>query len=339
MEGYVDKFMKAMQLNTPKPIEQFPLQIEEVPEPCAGKGQIRIRVLACGVCHTDLHIVEGELKPPKFPLIPGHQVVGVIDQIGQCVTGFQIGDRVGAPWLAYTCGKCSFCQNGKENLCPNIKFHGFHVDGGFAEMMAMDVNFTVHLPENQKPENTAPLLCAGIIGFRSIKLAGIQPGDVIGLIGFGASAHLSLQVIKGLGCKAYVFTRARIHQEHALRLGADWAGEISATAPSLCHHAILFAPSGDLVPASLAKIHPGGTLVVNAITMTDIPSYPYSRIYGERVLKSVANATRQDAREFMDWVSTHGIEVHTTSYSLSDANLALMDMKASQVNGDAVIQF
>jgi len=339
MWKYAGDEMKAMRLFQSKKAEEFPLQMVDQPEPIAGKGQIRIKTLTCGVCHTDLHMVEGELKAPIFPITPGHQAVGVIDQIGEGVLGLEIGQRVGAPWLAYACGSCESCRRGEENLCPFIQFHGFHVDGGFAQKMLINANFAVNLPANLDPVQTAPLLCAGIVGYRSVKLASVKTGEVIGLIGFGASAHLSIQVLMGKGCKVYAFTRAKSHQDHALKLGAEWAGDLSETAPAFCDHIIQFAPSGNLVPGGLEKLRPGGNLVINAVTMSDIPSFPYSKVYGERSIHSVANATRQDAIEFMDWVSKHGIHVTAQVYSLEEANQALMELKASKINGEAVIQF
>ena len=330
--------MKAMRLVRPKPVDEHPLQMEDVPEPIAAKGQLRIQMQACGICHTDLHIADGELKPPRFPITLGHQAVGVIDQIGEDVSGFVPGERVGAPWLADACGTCEFCLRGEENLCPFIRFNGFHVDGGFAEKMIINANFAVRLPANLSPVETAPLLCAGIIGYRALKLSEMSEGDVIGLLGFGASAHLVLQVAKQKGCKVYVFTRASSHQELARQLKADWIGQINDEAPSLCDHAILFAPAGSLVSAGLQKIRPGGSLVINAVTMSDIPSFPYSKIYGERMMRSAANATRQDANEYMDWVSYHGVQVTTQGYALSEVNQALMDLKTSKINGEAVIQ-
>ncbi len=331
--------MKAMRLIQTKKAEEHPLEMMDIPEPKVGMGQIRIKMLTCGVCHTDLHIAEGELKAPKLPITLGHQAVGEIDQIGEGVTGFEISERVGAPWLAYTCGTCDFCLRGEENLCPFIQFHGFHMDGGFAEKMLINANFAVKLPINLNPVETAPLLCAGIVGYRSVKLADIKAGDIIGLVGFGASAHLSMQVVKGMGCKVFAFTRAKIHQEHALQLGADWVGDLNDTAPAYCDHIIQFAPAGNLVSPALEKLRPGGSLVINAVTMSDISSFPYSRIYGERSIKSVANATRQDASEFMDWVFKYGIQVTTQIYKLSEANQALIDIKTSKINGEAVIQF
>jgi propanol-preferring alcohol dehydrogenase len=331
--------MKAMRIFHTKKAESLPLQLVDIPQPKTGKKQIRIRMLACGVCHTDLDISEGELPAPKFPITPGHQAVGEIDQIGEGVTGFEIGEKVGAPWLAYACGTCDSCRRGEENLCPFIQFHGFHVDGGFAEEMLINADFAVKLPANLNPVETAPLLCAGIVGYRSVKLAEINPGDIIGLVGFGASAHLSIQVIKAMGGKVYAFSRAKIHQEHAMKLGGDWAGDLSENAPTLCDRIIQFAPAGNLVPAALEKLRPGGKLVINAVTMSDIPTFPYSKIYGERSIKSVANATHQDATEFMDWVSRQGIQVTTQIYKLSDANQALLDLKTSKFSGEAVIQF
>ncbi len=331
--------MKAIRLFQARKAEDLPLQMVDVPEPVAGRGQIRINMLTCGVCHTDLHMAEGELKAPKLPITLGHQAVGEIDQLGEGVAGFQLGERIGAPWLAYACGTCDFCRRGEENLCPFIQFHGFDVDGGFAQKMLINASFAVKLPIKLNPLETAPLLCAGIVGYRSVKLAGIQAGDTIGLVGFGASAHLSIQMLFGKGCKVYVFTRAKSHQDHAMKLGAAWAGDLSDDAPTLCDHIIQFAPAGTLVLAGLDKIRPGGNLVINAVTMSDIPTFPYIKIYGERSIKSVANATRQDGIEFMDWVSKHGIQVTTQVYELSETNQALMDLKTSKINGEAVIQF
>jgi alcohol dehydrogenase, propanol-preferring len=335
----LDDEMKAMRLFQTKKAEDHPLQMVDVPAPTAGKGQIRITMLTCGICHTDLHIAEGELKAPKLPITLGHQAVGMIDQIGEGVSGFAMGEKVGAPWLALTCGKCEFCRRGEENLCRFIQFHGLHVDGGFAEKMLLNADFAVKLPIKLNPVEIAPLLCAGIVGYRSVKLADIKSGDTVGMIGFGASAHLSMQVIKSMGSKVFVFTRAKIHKELALRLGADWAGDLSDISPAMCDRIIQFAPAGNLVPAAFEKLSPGGSLLINAVTMSDIPSFPYSMIYGERTIKSVANATRQDAVEFMDWVSKHDIQVITNIYTLPEANRALVDLKISKINGEAVIQF
>jgi propanol-preferring alcohol dehydrogenase len=338
-----------MRLHRAAPAETNPLRLDEIPRPQPEPGQVLLKVLACGVCHTDLHITEGDLQPPRMPvtgdqrqapLIPGHQVVAQVEAIGdegKNQQNLRIGDRVGVPWLFSACGECSFCLSGQENLCPEAKFTGLDVDGGYANFMVAEGRYVLKLPQRFSDEQAAPLLCAGIVGYRSLRLAEVKPGERLGLVGFGASAHLVLQVARNWGCKIYVFTRAEEHRRHALDLGADWAGGIEEPISRSLDRAILFAPSGKLVPPTLEKIRPGGTFAINAVTMDDIPAFPYALIYGERTLRSVANATYQDGVEFLKLADEIGLQPTTTLYPLEAANQALQDMKHSRLNGEAVL--
>jgi propanol-preferring alcohol dehydrogenase len=336
--------MLSYRLISPNPIETNPLVAVDLPVPQPGPGQVRIKVSVCGVCHTDLHISEGEIHPPQLPITPGHQVVGVIDAMGEPpmdnqheIPALAIGQRVGVPWLHSACGRCEFCLRGEENLCPNARFTGFHVDGGYSEYMLAEAQYVLPLPAQLSDEQAAPLLCAGIVGYRSLIKADIKPGEKVGLFGFGASAHLCLQVLKYWGCSVWVFTRSKSHQEHALELGAVWAGEAGASGIGPLDRAVIFAPVGELVPVALEKVRPGGTAAINAIHMSDIPSFAYQTIYGERTLRSVANATFQDGVEFLDLAVKAGIKSTVSRYPLKDANRALSDLKASRFNGEAVL--
>lgn len=297
-----------------------------------------MRIQVCGVCHTDLHIVEGEIHPLRYPITPGHQVVGIVEALGLGVDGWQTGDRVGVPWLYQTDQTCEFCRRGEENLCPQARFTGFHVDGGFAEYLLVQADFGLSLPEGLSDEQAAPLLCAGIIGYRSLKKADLQPGERLGLVGFGASAHLAIQLARFWGCEVYVFTRSLEHRRHASELGAAWTGGIEDEPPARLDRAVIFAPAGSLVPQALEKIRPGGTLAINAIHMSPLPEMPYPLIYGERTLRSVANATYRDGVEFLKLAV--GIPIWSTVnlYDLEDANQALLDLKHSRLNGEAVLQ-
>lgn len=329
--------MRSLKLHAPASIEQKPLRPEEASLPEPGPTQVRIRVAACGVCHTDLHIVEGDIHPPRLPIIPGHQVVGVIDAIGEQAVSVKLGQRVGVPWLYYACGECKYCRSGSENLCEQARFTGFHVDGGFAEYLLAEAAFVLPLPDSLSDVKAAPLLCAGIVGYRSLRLADLQPGERLGLFGFGASGHLSLQVALHWGCEVYVFTRAEAHRRHARELGAAWAGGAEDRSPKPLDRAVIFAPSGPIVPLALGKLRRGGTLAINAIHMTDIPQLPYELLYGERTMRSVANATRQDGEEFLKLAAEIPIKATTTLYPLDRANEALADMKDSHINGEAVL--
>jgi propanol-preferring alcohol dehydrogenase len=261
----------------------------------------------------------------------------VVEALGAGVQERQLGQRVGLPWLYSACGKCEFCQRGQENLCPNAKFTGFHVDGGYAEYLLAEADYVLPLPDGIPDEQAAPLLCAGIVGYRSLKQAEIQPGEHVGLVGFGASAHLCLQVLNHWGCRVSVFTRSEEHRQHARDLGADWVGEAGQSPERALDRAVIFAPSGNLVPLMLEKLRPGGTLAVNAIYMSDIPSFSYRTIYEERTLRSVANATYQDGLEFLDLAAEIGIQSTVKLYPMAEANQALDDMKHSRFNGEAVL--
>ena len=329
--------MKSMRLFEPKDISEKPLILSDLPIPEPGPGQVRLRVSVCGACHTDLHTVEGDIHPPSLPVTPGHQVVGQVEKIGPGVEKLKPGDRVGVPWLYRTCGICEFCRRGEENLCLQAQFTGFHVDGGFAELMLVGAGFALPLPERISDEQAAPLLCAGIIGYRSLCKADLVPGERLGLFGFGASAHLAIQVAHHWGCEVYVFTRSQSHRKHAEELGAAWVGGAEDIPPKPLDRAVTFAPVGPLVPKVLEKLRPGGTLAINAIHMTPIPEIPYDLIYGERTLRSVANATYQDGVDFLNLAAEIGIQSTINRYALEEANQALEDMKHSRINGEAVL--
>jgi len=329
--------MQAQRLFQPRPIQEEPLKLTELPLPRPGAGQVRLRVRYCGVCHTDLHTVEGEISPPVLPVTPGHQVVGVVDALGEGVDNVLLGQRVGVPWLYSACGVCRYCLAGMENLCEEIQFSGFSVDGGFAEAMLADARYVLPLPQEISDRDAAPLLCAGIIGYRSLRKADLIQGERLGLFGFGASAHLAIQVARHWGCEVYVFTRSPEHRRHAEELGAAWVGGVEDTAPKLLDRAVTFAPAGWLVPRALEKLRPGGTLALNAIYMSDIPGFPYPLIYGERTLRSVANATYQDGADFLQLAAEIPIQPETTLFPLSHANQALLAVKESRLNGEAVL--
>lgn len=331
--------MRVMKLPVQKPVEENPLVLYDLPIPEPGYGQVRLRVLACGVCHTDLHTVEGDIHPQTLPIIPGHQIVGLVDAIGNGAGDkVKSGDRVGVPWLYSTDGKCEYCQRGEENLCPQAQFTGFHVDGGYSEYMLAEEDFLLPLPQEIGDVQAAPLLCAGIIGFRSLRLADLQPGERLGLVGFGASAHLAIQVATHWDCEVYTFTRSKEHREHAQELGSVWVGGAEDTPPHYLDRAIIFAPAGYLVPLILEKLRPAGTLAINAIHMSKIPEMAYKLIYGERTVRSVANATYKDGLEFLELAAQIPIQATVSVYDLEDANKALNDLKASRLNGEAVLR-
>jgi len=327
-----------MVLRAPKPAGDNPLQLADLPLPEPGPGQVRLRVLACGVCHTDLHLVEGEIETPKLPVVPGHQIVARVDALGQGVDRFQVGDRVGVPWLYRADGTCRYCQRGQENLCDNAQFTGQHVDGGFAEYMVSYADFTYPLPPSFPDEQAAPLLCAGLIGYRSLRLSEIEPGGRLGLYGFGASAHVTIQVARHWGCEVYVFTRGEAHKRLARALGAAWVGEAQDTPPQELDAAITFAPVGWLVPEVLRVLRKGGTLAINAIHMSPIPELAYDLIYGERTVRSVTNLTRWDAEEFLPLAAQIPIHTNVEVYALEEANEVLQRLKASEVQGAAVLK-
>ncbi len=330
--------MQAMALSEPKEVGESPLMMVETAVPQPGPGQIRLKVSVCGVCHTDLHTVEGDLTLPRLPLIPGHQVVGVVEKLGPGSQAFQVGDRVGAAWLNWACGECDYCRSGLENLCQRARFTGLHADGGYAEYLVVDERYVYPLPPAFSDAAAAPLLCAGIIGYRSLNLSGIRPEGKLGLYGFGASAHLAIQVARHWDCQVYVFTRSRDHQAHALELGAVWAGTAQENPGTALDAAVMFAPAGWLVPLALGHLRPGGALAINAIHLSPIPELPYSLLYGERTVRSVANFTRQDAAEFLQLAGEIPVETAVVTLPLAAANQALQQIKASQVRGAVVLE-
>ncbi len=329
--------MRAMLLRHTGPVETAPLEAVELPDPRPGSGEVRIRVRACGVCHTDLHTVEGELRLPRLPLIPGHQIVGVVDEVGDGVGHLELGRRVGVGWLGWACGVCAFCRSGRENLCERAQFTGLHRDGGYAEYAVADARFVYRLPEGFSDVEAAPLLCAGIIGYRALRLSGVQPGQNLGLYGFGASAHIVLQIARHWGCRVYVFTRGAGHRALARELGAVWAGGAEDDAGARMHASIIFAPAGALVPQALAALEKGGTLALAGITMSDIPQMPYDLLYHERTVRSVANSTREDALGLLEAAAQVPVRTEVETYPLGDANRALQRLKARQVQGAAVL--
>jgi propanol-preferring alcohol dehydrogenase len=330
--------MKAMVLRHPKPVHNRPLNLDEVETPEPGPGQIRIRVRTCGVCHTDLHTVEGELGDLPLPLIPGHQVVGIVDAVGGNTRGVKVGDRVGSAWLHETCGTCAFCKRGDENLCPDARFTGYHVNGGYAEYMTIGHAFAYRLPRGLDDVQAAPLLCAGIIGYRALVLSGIDPGGRLGLYGFGASAHVAIQVARHWGCEVYVFSRGEEHRALAAELGAAWTGRSSETPPQRLDASVIFAPAGSIVPQALEHLAPGGVLALAGIYMSEIPPLDYERhLYYEKTLRSVTAATREDGQELLRLAAKIPIRTTVQTYPLEEANHALCDLKDGHINGAAAL--
>lgn len=330
--------MRAMVLEKPFPAEEDPLHLRDVHVPDPDPREIRIKICCCGLCHTDLHTVEGDLPLPKLPLIPGHQIVGVVEACGASVRKFREGDRVGIAWLHSTDQSCQFCLQGQENLCNHARFTGYHVNGGYAEFTTVQEDFAYGIPPIFSDENAAPLLCAGIIGYRAYRLSNVRPGERLGLYGFGASAHLVLQFARHLGCELYVFTRAPLHRELAHRLGAAWVGSAEENPPHPLDSAIIFAPAGALVPHALRALRKSGTLALAGITMTPIPELDYSLLYHERILRSVANATRQDAEEFLELAAEVPVQTEVELFDLEQANHALQQLKHSQLPAAGVLR-
>jgi propanol-preferring alcohol dehydrogenase len=325
--------MKAMVLEEPG----TKLKLEDKPDPSPDKGQVLIKVHVCGVCRTDLHVVDGELKNPKLPLIPGHQIVGEVVDNGEGADRFNTGDLVGVPWLGWSCGECYYCTTGQENLCDYAKYTGYQIDGGFAEMTVADERFCFPIPEEYPDHQAAPLLCAGLIGYRSYRKAG--EGKRIGFYGFGAAAHILAQVAEHDNREVYAFTRKgdAESQEFARKLGAVWAGNSEEKPPEWLDAAIIFAPVGKLVPAALRAVRKGGTVVCAGIHMSDIPSFPYDILWGERSVKSVANLTRKDGHEFLQLAPRIPVKTEVTVYPLEKTNEALEDLRQGNFDGAAVI--
>jgi alcohol dehydrogenase, propanol-preferring len=330
--------VKAVVLERPGPIESNPLRYGELDDPVAGPGEIVVRVRCCGVCRTDLHVTEGDL-PPKGPrIVPGHEVVGVVERAGPGCTRFAAGDRVGIAWLREVCGTCAYCRRGRENLCPNARFTGWDHDGGYAERAVVREDFAYALPATIDDEHAAPLLCAGIIGYRAIKRADVRPGATVGLYGFGGSAHLAIQVLKHWGCRVFVMSRGGIHQGLAEELGADWTGSAAERPPAALDAALLFAPAGELVPAALQALDRGGVLAVAGIYLTPVPELAYERdLFYERELRTVTANTRDDGREFLRIAGEIPIRTHTLGMELREANRALTMLKHDRLRGAAVL--
>ncbi|MDQ7779177.1 MAG: zinc-dependent alcohol dehydrogenase family protein [Planctomycetota bacterium] len=331
--------MKAMLLRKPGPIARDRLGLEEVPTARPGPGEVRIKVRACGVCHTDLHTCEGELPGGKLPVIPGHEIVGVVDELGQGVRRWQVDDRVGAAWLHRACGACDFCARGNENLCEGALFTGHTADGGYAEYFLAPADFIYPIPRGFSDREAAPLLCAGIVGYRALRLSDLKPGGRLAVFGFGASAHICVQVARHWGCEVLVFTRSAEHQELARKLGAAWVGQAGEEPPRKADSAIIFAPAGDLVAVALESLRKGGTLALGGIHMNEIPPLDYNRhLYYERTIRSVANSTRQDGHDLLRIAAEIPIRVETVPFPLEKANEALRHLKARQVTGAAVLE-
>ena len=330
----IPETMRAMVLEKPG----APLQSLEVPVPRPGPEQVLIRVHACGVCRTDLHIVDGELTEPKLPLIIGHEIVGTVAAVGAQVQKFRVGDRIGVPWLGYTCGQCRYCRRGRENLCDSPRFTGYTLNGGYAQYTVADQHYTFHLPEGYPDAQAAPLLCAGLIGYRSYRLTG-DGVERLGIYGFGAAAHITIQVAVYHGQKVYGFTRRgdTETQEFARRLGAVWAGSSDELPPEELEAAIIFAPVGALVPAALRATCKGGVVVCGGIHMSDIPAFPYDILWGERVVRSVANLTRRDGEEFLALDPKVPIKTEVQTFPLKEANEALNALRHGQIHGAAVL--
>ena len=330
--------MKVMLLDHTGDVANNPLQLRDLPLPRPGHGEVLVKVHVCAVCRTDLHVIEGELPDVKRPLVPGHQVVGTVAQTGAGVIDVREGDRVGIAWLQGTCGACDFCRSGRENLCLKARFTGYQVDGGYAEYAVVPAHFAYPIPPTFADEEAAPLLCAGIIGYRALRLSGIKPGQRLGLYGFGASAHIAIQIARHWGCQVYVSSLKAEHQALARELGAVWVGGAQDVPPDSLHGSIIFAPAGELVPPALRALERGGTLALAGIHMSPIPSLDYDRdVFGERVLRSVTANTRQDGIDLLREAAAIPIIPRTVRFPLPQANRALQALKAGSFQGAAVL--
>jgi alcohol dehydrogenase, propanol-preferring len=326
--------MRAMVLER----QREPLQEADLPVPEPDRGQLRVRVRACGVCRTDLHIVDGDLTEPKLPLVLGHQIVGIVDQLGEGAERFAVGDRVGIPWLGWTDGTCRYCRTERENLCDHARFTGYDIDGGYAEAAVADERFCFPIPEGYPDLQAAPLLCAGLIGFRALRLCG-EHAERIGFYGFGSSAHILCQVAVYQGRRVFAFTRSGDSetQQFARSLGAEWAGATGDTPPEPLDAAIVFAPAGELMPVALRASAKGATVISSGIHMSDIPAFPYDILWGERLLRSVANLTRRDGEDFLALAPQVPVQTQVRVYSLEEANNAIDDLRAGRLEGSAVV--
>jgi alcohol dehydrogenase, propanol-preferring len=329
--------VRVMAVRQPAPAAARPLAAEERPDPRPGPGELVIEVAACGVCRTDLQIAEGDLEARVLPIVPGHQVAGRVVAVGAGVEGWAIGDRAGVAWLGHTCGRCRFCTSGRENLCPEARFTGWDRDGGYAERIVVEAGFALALPEGFADLDAAPLLCGGVIGYRSLKVSGIEPGGALGLYGFGASALLALQVAVHWGCDVYVVTRSATERDRARGLGARWAGGVGDAPPVALDAAVTFAPVGSLVVEALSALAPGATVAINAIHLDGVPAFSYDLLWRERSLRSVANFTRADATEFLALAAAIPVVTAVESHPLAEANVALGRVADSRVAGAAVL--
>ncbi|MBN2102078.1 MAG: zinc-dependent alcohol dehydrogenase family protein [Candidatus Aenigmarchaeota archaeon] len=330
--------MKAMVLESCADIDESPLRLKDVQIPEPGNKEVRIRVSACGVCRTDLHTIEGDIGYPDLPLIPGHQIIGKIDKLGKNAKRFKIGDRIGIAWLRHTCGNCVLCKDGKENLCENSLFTGYHKNGGYAEYAIVPEDFAYEIPKIFTDEEATPLLCGGIIGYRCLKRAGVKPGQSLLLNGFGSSAHIVIQIAKYWGCKVYVVSRNLNHQNLARKFGAFWVGGSTSGVPENVDAAIIFAPAGNLVPQVLEKLKKGGTVALGGIYMSDIPEMNYEKhLFYEKNIHSVTSNTRKDGEELLKIVAKIPIRPQTNTYPLEKANEALQDLKHDKIEGTAVL--
>ena len=330
--------MKACVLTAPARVESNPLKLVEVPRPEPGPGEVLVRVRYCGVCRTDLHVVEGELAPRKSPVIPGHQVAGTVEKSGPGAARFAPGARVGVPWLHRTDGLCRFCRGGRENLCEAAEFTGWTADGGYAEYVAAPEDFVYALPEGFSDLHVAPLLCAGIIGFRTLRLSGIEPGGRLGMYGFGAAAHVAIQVARHWNIEVYAFSRDKRHQDLARELGAVWAGGSFDRPPHQLDAALIFAPAGELVTAALGVLGRGGTVSIGGIHMSPVPPIDYAQLYWERTIRSVANNTRKDGEDFLKVAAEIPIHTEVREFALEEANRALNALKNDAIRGAAVLR-
>ena len=330
--------MRAMVLSRTGDVSKNPLELREHATPAPGPGHVLVKIHVCGVCRTDLHVVEGELPGTTLPLIPGHQAVGTVARIGRDVLNLREGDRVGLAWLQGTCEQCEFCTSGRENLCETAQFTGYRVDGGYAEYAVLPARFAYPIPPVFLNEEAAPLLCAGIIGYRALRLSGIKPGQRLGLYGFGASAHIAIQIARHWDCQVYVSSLKVAHQELARQLGAVWVGGATEMPPDKLHGSIIFAPAGELVPPALRALERGGTLALAGIHMSPIPSLDYNReVFGEKVIRSVTANTRQDGIDLLREAAAIPIKPHTVRFPLEQANRALQELKAGSFQGAAVL--
>ncbi len=329
--------MRAQLLEAPRPAAEGPLRLAELPDPEAGSGELVLEISACGVCRTDLQLCEGDLEAHRLPVVPGHQAVGRVGAVGEGVEGWSAGDRAGVAWLAGACGSCRRCAAGRENLCQKARFTGWDRDGGYAERLAVDAGFALRMPEGFGDLEAAPLLCGGVIGYRSLKVSGIEAGGRLGLFGFGASALLVIQVARHWGCEVYVVTRSASERRRALDLGAVWAGGYDETPPAPLDAAITFAPAGDVVMAALRAVDRGGTVAINAIHLDRMPEFPYDWLWWERSLRSVANFTRRDAQEFLDLAAEIPVRTAIEEHPLAAANRAFERLAAGEVSGAAVL--